>query len=92
MNIYKGNLSRSQAIAKAGLKNVELVESMNCEPTSRCMPFGYEDILEFSASCVYQDIENERTVLTAYYYQDNEDCDVEDLSNLNWEIAGYEID
>ena len=93
MSIYKGSLSRSQAVAKAGLKNVEAVEAMNCEPTSRCMPFGYEDVLEFSASYVYNDIENGRTVLTAYYYQDREDCDkVDDLSDLNWEIEGYEID
>lgn len=80
-------LTREEAIQQAGLKAVEAVESMNCEPTNRLTDDG---TMEFRAS-IEIDVE-EGTRLEAYYYQDEEVAmETEDLSDLQWEIHGYRI-
>ena len=89
----KGNLTRQDAINQAGLAAVEKVEHQCCEPTNRV---GYngaiqgDDLIEWSASV---QIDDTACTLTAYYYttQDELDAAGDDLSNVDWTIAGYEI-
>lgn len=87
-----GNLTREQAVALVGEDAVSKVEKINCEPTSRLQCDGDTDV-EFAASV--RAVSNETGVdvhVTAYYYQAAEavtDCD--DLSNLDWEIEGFEV-
>jgi len=86
-----GKLSREQAIELAGIEAVEKVENENCDFTNRLQTDG-DDSVEFAASVKFTDAEGVKRTLTAYYYQDQEAVDAtEDLSNLNWEIEGYEI-
>lgn len=88
----KGKGTREQAIAMVGIKLVEKLESLDCDFTNRVMGDPDESV-EFSASVRFVDSEGIGRTLTAYYYQFQEDLDgVEDLSNLDWEIEGYEID
>lgn len=92
----KGNLTREQAIAQVGVSAVERAESQNCEPTNRV---GYngacqgDELIEWSASARAQDENGCECVVTAYYYTTQEEIDAagDDLSNVAWEIAGYEI-
>lgn len=80
-------ITRREAIEQAGLDAVEAVEAVNCEPTNRVTGDG---TMEFRAS-VLIDAEN-GTHLAVYYYQDEETAmKAEDLSDLDWEIEGYEI-
>ena len=83
--MQKGNLTREQAIEIVGADAVISVEAKNCDFTNRVMDGG---MVEFAASVVT--IEG---VLTAYYYTSQEEIDAagEDLSNVDWEIYGYEI-
>lgn len=88
----KGNLSREQAIAAVGVEAVEKVEAENCDFTSRIMPPGWGDVVEFSACTKCVDHDGDDCVLVAYYYQDQSAVDEADkLDHLDWEIAGYEI-
>lgn len=90
---FKGEYSRDEAIKIAGLAAVEKVESENCEPTSRCMPWGQEDYVEFSASVKWTDADGDRRHITVYYYQDTDICnETEDMGDLTWEPMGYDID
>ena len=83
----KGDLTRLQAIEKIGIDAVEAVDRENCDFTGRVQTDGDEGI-EFSSS-----IEVDGDILIAYFYQTQDDLDAagDDLSNCNWEIAGYEI-
>jgi hypothetical protein len=91
----KGTMTREQAIALVGESEVDRLERENCEPTSRCQTDG-DEAVEFSASIITKDTKGEDFTLVAYYYQDQESLDgpdgegVEDLSNLDWEINGFE--
>ena len=88
----KGNLTREQAIGIAGIDAVEALDRENCDYTNRVQTDG-DTSVEFSASVDYHDRAYDcGAVLTAYYYQEQEDLDgVEDLSLLNWIIEGYEV-
>jgi len=92
----KGNLNREEAIKRAGLEKVVEVEEMNCDITNRVQTDG-DDSVEFAASVNFTDNEGTSRVLTAYYYQYQEDIDqsIEDFGSydgLDWEIEGYEVD
>lgn len=88
----KGNLTREQAVAQVGEQAVYKVERENCQPTNRLMPDN-DDRVEFSASVRCEDADGEGATLTAYYYPTQEELDNagDDLSNVHWEIVGYEI-
>lgn len=87
----KGNLTREEAIQEVGLEAVQQVESANCDFTNRVQTDGDPNV-EFSASVPCMDAEGETCTLTAYYYQDPDDLDrAENLDELEWQIAGYEI-
>ena len=87
----KGNLTREQAIQAVGSELVNKLDGINCEPTNRLQTDGDESV-EFSASVETGNEEYGRMTLTAYYYQSPKDLDgVEDLSNLEWTVAGYEL-
>lgn len=88
----KGKLTRDQAIALVGEKAVLGAESKNCEPTGRLQTDG-DDSVEFSASVACNDAEGSAVVVTAYYYPTQEQLDNagDDLSNVEWVIAGYEV-
>lgn len=98
-------MNREQAIALCGLRAVDAVEAISCEPTNRV---GYngscqgDDEVEFSASVKIDD-DGDGTypdnlpvggcALVAYYYQladEVDECDG-DLGTLNWRVAGYEV-
>ena len=83
--MQKGNLTREQAINLVGIAAVMAVEDKGCDFTNRVMDGG---VVEFAASVVTSE-----GVLTAYYYTSQEEIDAagEDLSNVDWEIYGYEI-
>lgn len=83
-----GNLTRDQAIAIVGIDAVNTVDHENCDYTNRVQTDG-DDGIEFSASVACAD----GAVLIAYYYLTQNDIDNagDDLSNCDWQIAGYEI-
>ena len=90
-----GQLSRDEAIARLAeelsaseaVRMVVTLDAENCEATSRCQTDGDTDV-EFSASILSHD---GATALTAYYYQAHREEWPEDLSDLDWDIHGYEI-
>lgn len=94
--MQKGNLSRAQAIEIVGAAAVDGVESKACEPTNRV---GYngscqgDDLIEWSAGVSAEDKDGTPCTLVAYYYttQDEVDAQGDDLGNVDWVIAGYEI-
>lgn len=87
-----GNLTREQAIQIAGLEVVKRVENEEPDFTGCLFPEVFE-IVEFSASADFVDSDSSARMLTAYYYQDQKEVDeCDDLSNLDWDIEGYEID
>lgn len=87
----KGTLTREQAVSAVGAAAVETVDRDNCDFTNRCQTDG-DDRVEFSASVSCEDTEGYPCTLTAYYYQDADDLvGIEDLSDLTWDISGYEI-
>lgn len=84
------NLTREQAVHAVGTEVVDKLDGLNCEPTNRLQKDG-DDSVEYSASL---DIGEEygRMTLTAYYYQSCSDlARFEDLSNLEWVVAHYEL-
>ena len=87
----KGNLSKEQAVSLVGLEAVEKVEEKNCDFTARLQTDG-DDAVEFSASVTCVDKDGSSFVLVAYYYQNEDDvATADDLSDLDWEISGYEV-
>jgi hypothetical protein len=83
----KGTMTREQAIQAMGAELVNMLDSVNCAPTGRLQTDG-DDRVEYSASIS----DNGDAVLTAYYYQSAADLEgVEDLSDLEWTIAGYDL-
>jgi len=92
----KGTLTRNQVIGIVGLKAVEKVESLNCEPTNRV---GYNgscqnnDLIEWASTVELDD----GTKLTVYYYTDIADeaiveANGGDWGSIDWVISGYQID
>lgn len=94
--MQKGNLTRAEAVAIVGAEAVAKAEAANCEPTNRV---GYngacqgDELIEWSASASAQDKDGTACTVTAYYYtsQDEIDAAGDDLSNVDWVIAGYEV-
>lgn len=88
----KGNMTREQAIALVGEQAVLSAESKNCEPTGRLQCDG-DDRVEFNSSVNCEDADGNDAVVTAYYYVTQEDLDNagDDLSSIEWAIAGYEV-
>jgi hypothetical protein len=87
----KGTMTREQAIQAVGVELVNKLDGVNCEPTGRLQTDG-DDSVEFSSSVETSNEEYGRMTLTAYYYQSSEDVEgTEDLSNLEWTVAGYEL-
>ena len=90
--MYKGTLTRDQAVAIVGEDAVSKVETENCDFTSRLMPAGFEDVVEFSSSIRCDDLAGDPCILVAYYYQDADAVsEAEELDHLDWEIHGYEV-
>lgn len=94
--MQKGNLTREEAVAYVGESAVAKVEAANCEPTGRC---GYngsmqgDDLIEWAAGVSATDHAGNSCVVRAYYYTTQEEIDAagDDLSNVAWEIFGYEV-
>lgn len=86
----KGNLTRAQVIAIVGEETINQLDAINCEPTNRVQCDG-DDRVEFAAELSCTDLTGEACSVVAYYYQDESDADSEDLSSLDWTVAGYEI-
>lgn len=85
----KGTLTREQAIQSVGVELVGKLDAANCDFTGRVQTDG-DDSVEFAASVATGGDEHE--TLTAYYYQSPQDLEgVEDLGNLQWTAAGYEL-
>lgn len=88
------NLTRDQAISLVGLKAVELVESLNCDCTSRYTDgIEYDGYDEFVAT-VYLD-GNQFSSVSAYYYQKKDDSiflsEEIDLGSFDWIVDHYEV-
>lgn len=87
----KGSLTKEQAMEIVGGDAVKRIEKVNCDYTNRVQTDG-DDAVEFSAFVKCEDKDGTPCTLLAYYYQDAEDLEgVEDLSDLDWEINGYEV-
>jgi hypothetical protein len=90
----KGRLSREDAIRLAGIDAVNRLDNENCDYTNRIQTDG-DTAVEFSASVKFTDPEyagENNSTLVAYYYQEEKDLEgVEDLSDLDWTIEGYEV-
>lgn len=92
----KGNLTREQAIAIVGINAVNAAEAKGCDPTNRV---GYngayqgDDLIEWRASAIAIDDYGHDCVVSVYYYTSQEEIDAagDDLSNVDWEIHGYEV-
>ena len=90
----KGTLTREQAIEIVGVDAVVRVEQENCDFTNRV---GYNGSIqgdaevEFSASVRAEDKDGNDVSLIAYYYQDAEAVDENELDCLDWEICGHEV-
>lgn len=92
----KGNLTREQAVAIVGEAAVDQAEAKGCEPTGRV---GYnggtqgDDLIEWAAGVSCKDTNGFACVVRAYYYTTQEEIDEagDDLSNVDWQIAGYEV-
>jgi hypothetical protein len=92
----KGNLTREQAVAIVGEAAVAAAEAESCEQTNRV---GYNGAcqgdaeIEWSASASAKDQDGTDCTVTAYYYTSQEEIDAagDDLSNVDWVIAGYEV-
>lgn len=83
-------MTREQAIAACGSEVVKKLDSENCDYTGRLQTDG-DTSVEFSASVKLPN-EHEYSYLVAYYYQSKEALEsMEDLSSLDWTIAGYEL-
>jgi len=82
-------MTRNELIAIAGKSNVDALEALNCEPTSRntsgTADHGYA---EYVASL---EIEDGRTI-TAVYYQTIEDSKQFADFELDWDVDHYTID
>jgi hypothetical protein len=50
-------------------------------------------MIEWAASATAKDQDGSACVVTAYYYTTQEEIDAagDDLSNVDWVIAGYEV-
>lgn len=91
MSVVQDLISREQAVQAVGAELVDKVDTANCDFTNRVQTDG-DDSVEFSASVETGDGEHGRMTLTVYYYQSRSDLDgVEDLSNLEWIVAGYKL-
>ncbi|CAB4126613.1 hypothetical protein UFOVP254_52 [uncultured Caudovirales phage] len=85
-------LTRDQTAAIVGAAIVDRLDGENCEPT--CL-VGYngasagDPCTEWAASAVLAD----GTVVRAYYYTTAADLDDagDDLSAIDWRIAGYDV-
>jgi len=84
----KALLTRDQAINTAGLDLAKTLDYANCEPTSRALPDHCGGYQEWSS-----EVEDNSHRVIAYYYPTTKDLDAnsDDLSNVEWEITGYEI-
>ncbi|HCR5301035.1 TPA: hypothetical protein OO086_002512 [Legionella pneumophila] len=85
----EGLLSQEEAVERVGSQAINQVNALNCEYTNAQQNDG---TIEFSSNI--ECMENrEPVILTAYYYQDETLVEqVEELDNLDWEIAGYTIE
>jgi hypothetical protein len=81
--------NRKQMIKIFGGKDIEKLESENCEPTGRLMD-ACDEIVEFTASIIAYDLNGNECLITAYYYQ-HDPIEVENLDDLEWEIDDYGI-
>jgi len=86
-------LTRDEAIKVVGIKAVERVEALNCEPTSRLLNAGYEGLTEWAATTEIED-----GYLTMYYMTNEDDeAEVEDNGGdwgaIDWvnRTVGYEV-
>lgn len=94
--MQKGNLTREQAVSIVGEAAVLKAESSNCEPTGRV---GYngacqgDDLIEWEGSVAAEDKDGTECIVAVYYYTTQEEIDEagDDLSNVDWVIAGYEV-
>ena len=87
----KGNLTREAAVSIVGEAAVAKVDGAECDFTNRVMD---DDLVEFSASVKCQDQDGYDCHLIAYYYPTQRALDAagDNLSNVDWEIEGYEIE
>lgn len=90
--MQKGNLTQAEAIEIVGSDAVKHVQNANCDFTNRVQTDG-DDSVEFSAEVKCKDTEDRNVTLVAYYYQTPDALDAagDDLSNLEWQVAGYEV-
>jgi len=88
----KGNLTREQAVAIVGEAAAAKVDAGNCDFTNRLMDDN-DDRVEFSASVRCEDKDGTECTVIAYYYPTQQELDDagDDLSNVSWEIEGYEV-
>lgn len=88
------NLTRDEAVALVGEGLVSKVDGENCDFTGR-LTDGTPDQgwTEFSASVSVKDFDRwGDATLTAYYYQRDEDVsEVEELDQMDWEVAHYTV-
>lgn len=81
-------IGRKEAEQIAGVSVVKSLDDINAEPTGVIQHNG---MVEYKAEVSYMN-GDDKIWLTAFYYQDAEVvAECEDLSNLFWEIEGYEI-
>ena len=93
--MYKGNLTREQAVEIVGESLVDSLDKENCDFTNRVGFNGStqgDGEVEFAASVIGQDKSGDEVTVVAYYYQDAEAVDAtDDLGSLDWKIEGYKV-
>ena len=86
-------MTRNELIAIVGSSNVDALEALNCEPTSRDTTMSVDcGFVEF-ASCLRIGVgPDDQTTIWAYYYQTEEDVKgCADLGSLDWDVDHYTI-
>lgn len=87
-----GKLTREEAVAIVGEQAVQRVENAQCEFTNRVQT-GSDKVVEFSAGVKCPDKTGEEVHLSVYYYYLQSEVDaVENLDQLDWKPAGYDVE
>lgn len=85
-------LTREQAVAIAGLRGVDAVGSMMCEPTCRLGFNGAcqgDELTEYRAWIYLYDLD---ATLSAYYYATPEDDEAIANDQYTWVISHYTVE
>jgi len=84
----RGLLTRCQAAIVVGCFSVDMTDNASVDFSNRVMGDG---TVEFTAHTYAKNEDGDEVLLTAHYYQTEQDVKEYDLDELDWRVAGYSI-